>query len=65
MADFLLTLADSATTIRVYNDGRALSAAAFRAHLWPWSRQAGAIGGGALPSLVDIILTGIPDHAWS
>nr|CAB3484498.1 unnamed protein product [Digitaria exilis] len=60
---FILLSGDEATASRLVQAGPASGPGGLRLHCRHWSRQAYAEGG-ALPSLVEVKLHGVPAHAW-
>jgi hypothetical protein len=61
--DFLLFLPDEDTATKVLNEGRPLRGPRFSLLLKRWSRFAHA-SSSSMAELVDVRLTGIPQHAW-
>lgn len=61
---FLLILPSSVLSEQVYNGGRAFAAPTLRYHVMRWNRLLGADGASSLPCPVEVVIRGIPPHAW-
>lgn len=61
--DFLMIFPDEAMASRAYNNGELYHAPRFSLKFRRWTRFAHATGD-SLPTLVEVVLRGIPAHAW-
>jgi hypothetical protein len=59
----VLVLQDEVAALQVYNNGRPLQLLSYTLYFRRWSRFKNATAE-ALPSLIDVELSGIPEHAW-
>ncbi|KAK3145269.1 hypothetical protein QOZ80_4AG0326510 [Eleusine coracana subsp. coracana] len=59
----ILVLPDEAAALRVYDNGRPLQVAPYTLHFRRWSRLKNAVGT-LLPSLIEVVIQGVPAHAW-